>query len=534
MDYGHFHPRAADEPRPFWEHPAFLAALLVLSALPLLWPDVPPLLDLPGHMGRYRVQLDLADSPALQLYYDFQWALIGNLGVDLLVEALAPLVGLEPAAKAIVIAIPPLIAFGLLWVAYEVHGRIPPTALIALPFAYNFPFLFGFANFALAMALALNAFALWLRLARFEHLTIRALLFAPLSLLLWLVHAFGWGTLGVLAFSSELVRQFDRGHTFLGSAVRSGFHALALAPPVALILVWRSGAAGRTADWLNWDRKLEWLQMALRDRWEWFDVGALAFAVAIIGWAMVSRRIAYSRNLAASVLFLSLVFAMLPRIVFGSAYADMRLAPYLFAIALIAIRLPHAGGQRLTTLLGIAGAAFLLVRTAGTTWSMVLYDRTYDRELAALDHVPHGAAMVSFVGRGCREPWAMSRLLHLPGMAIVRRQAFSNDQWTMAGAQLLRVRYAAGWPFIQDPSQIVTDRKCGREIWYTIDGALRRFPREAFDYVWLISPPPFDPALARGLQPLWRDGASILYRVERASSSANNDSPGGNGNRPTR
>jgi hypothetical protein len=34
-----------------------------------------------------------------------------------------------------------------------------------------------------------------------------------------------------------------------------------------------------------------------------------------------------------------------------------------------------------------------------------------------------------------------------------------------------------------------------------------------FDYVWLIEPPEFDPALARGLQPIWRDGASVLYRV---------------------
>ena len=34
-----------------------------------------------------------------------------------------------------------------------------------------------------------------------------------------------------------------------------------------------------------------------------------------------------------------------------------------------------------------------------------------------------------------------------------------------------------------------------------------------FDYVWLISPPPADPALLRGLQPVWRSGASVLYRV---------------------
>ncbi len=171
---------------------------------------------------------------------------------------------------------------------------------------------------------------------------------------------------------------------------------------------------------------------------------------------------------------------------------------------------------------------------AGTTVSMGLYDRVYDRELAALAHVPQGARMVSFVGRPCVEPWAMSRLLHLPGLAIVRREAFSNDQWTMAGAQLLRVRYFEGWPFIRDPMQIVTRKRCRREIWRPIDIALASFPRDAFDYVWLITPPPYNPKLTLGLQPIWRNGSSVLYRVSRGASNANSDTPAGSGTRPTR
>ncbi|HWT12183.1 MAG TPA: hypothetical protein VN231_05480 [Allosphingosinicella sp.] len=531
---GHFQLRNEGEPRPFWEHPAMLAALVVASALPLFWPEVPPLLDLPGHMGRYRVQLDLATSPALQQYYGFQWALIGNLGVDLLVQLLAPLIGLEPAVKLIVLLIPPLTVAGLLWVAFEVHGRVPPTTLFALPFAYNFPFLFGFVNFALAMALALNAFALWLRLARLGRPWLRAGLFLPLSVALWVVHAFGWGTLGVLAFSAELVRQFDRGHNFIASGFRSAVHCLALTPPIALILLWRSESAGLTLDWFNMHRKLDWLKMVLRDRWEWFDLAALAIATAVILWAMVSRRMTYSRNLAASALFLSIVYVLLPRIVFGSAYADMRLAPYLFAVGVIAIRFPEGARRRFVQALGLAGFAFFLLRTGGTTLSMWLYDRVYDRELAALEHVPPGARMVSFVGRPCREPWAMSRLLHLPALAIVRRHAFSNDQWAMPGAQLIRVRYEDGWPFVRDATQIVTLRRCRREVWRPIGLALAIVPRHAFDYIWLITPPPYDPDLATGLRPVWRSGSSVLYRVERGASSANSETPAGRGTLPTR
>ena len=128
--------------------------------------------------------------------------------------------------------------------------------------------------------------------------------------------------------------------------------------------------------------------------------------------------------------------------------------------------------------------------------------------------------MVSFVGRGCVEPWSMSRLLHLPGLAIARRRAFSNDQWSMAGAQLLQVRYRPGSPFIQDPTQVVTARFCRRESWRTVNLALASFPRTGFDYVWLIRPPPFDPRLTAGLRPVWRSGPSVLYRVVDRSPPA--------------
>jgi hypothetical protein len=480
-------------------------------------------------MGRYRVQLDLAGSPDLQQYFGFHWQVIGNLGVDLLVELLAPLIGLEPAVKLIVCTIPALTVGGMLWVAREVHGRIPPTALFAVPFAYNFPFLFGFVNFALSMALTFLAFALWLRLARLGHLRLRATLFVPISIALWVVHAFGWGTLGVLAFSAELVRQHDKGHNFLVAGMRAACHCLSLVPPVALMLLWRSEAAGITADWFNWGAKGEWLRMALRDRWALFDLLSLGLVTALIAWTLVSKRLTFSRNLAASALFLALVFVLLPRIVFGSAYADMRLAPYLFMIAVIAIRFPEQSGLAFARMLAAAGIAFTLVRTGATTVSMWLYDRTYDRELAALAHVPHGARMVSFVGRPCIEHWAMTRLLHLPGMAIVRNHAFSNDQWTMAGAQLLQVRYRPGWPFVRDATQIVTQRRCPYEYWRSLDLALAIVPREAFDYIWLIDPPPYDAKLTEGLRPVWRSGTSVLYRVE---SNAKSETPAGSGTRP--
>ena len=506
---------SARQPRAWWEHPWLVVAAVLACAIPLLWPDVPPLVDLPGHMGRYHVQMEIGRSPLLERFYDFEWALIGNLGVDLLVVPVAALIGLEPAVKLITVAIPVTTAAGFLWVAREVHGRVPPTAYFALPLTYSFPFMFGFLNFALSMALAFLAFALWLRLARLGHLGLRAGLFVPISILIWVCHAFGWGTLGVMAFSAELVRQVDLKRPIWKAGLKTGLHCLALAPPVLLMLLWRSGqVAGETSVWFHWRLKRDWILMALRDRWYWWDEGALAvIGLVLVAGLLYWKKLEYSRNLAASALFLALVYVCMPRIVFGSNYADMRLAPFVIATALVAIRYRPAWAGRAGAAFAVAGLAFAGARLAGNTLSFWQYDRAYDRELAAIDHIPRGARLISFVGVKCRKDWAMTRLEHLPALALIRRDAFSNDQWSMSGAQLLTAHYPANDYFSRDPSQQVLGRRCRGERWLTLDQSLALFPRDKFDHVWLIAPPPFDPALARGLQPVWRSGTSLLYRV---------------------
>ena len=74
-----------ETPAGWWNSRWFLVAMVLLSAVPLLLPVVPPLTDLPEHMGRYRIQLADPSSPLRTEYFSFHWAFIANLGVDLLI-----------------------------------------------------------------------------------------------------------------------------------------------------------------------------------------------------------------------------------------------------------------------------------------------------------------------------------------------------------------------------------------------------------------------------------------------------------------
>src|SRR3954467_10310125 len=102
----------AERGAPWWEPRWGVAALALLAALPLIWPTIPPMVDLPGHMGRYRVELEIAHSPVLQHFYSFRWGLIGNLGLDLRIIPMAKFFALELGTKLIVLAIPPMTVAG--------------------------------------------------------------------------------------------------------------------------------------------------------------------------------------------------------------------------------------------------------------------------------------------------------------------------------------------------------------------------------------------------------------------------------------
>ena len=501
-------------PVQWWERRWSVVLLALLSTIPLLYPKIPPLVDLFGHMGRYRVQLDIDHSPWLHLYYGFHWAMIGNLGVDLLVMPLGELLGLEPAVKLIVLAIPPLTVGGFLWVAREVHGRIPPTALFALPFVYSHPFMFGFVNFVLSVALAFLAFGLWLRLGRLGKLQLRSALFVPISLIVFFTHTFGWGMLGLLCFSAEAVRQHDSGRGWLRSAVNAVLHASVMGLPIVITLVWRSEAhGGMTADWFNWMVKWQWLVDSFRDHWRGFDIGSLCVVGLVLAFALFSRALTFSRNLLFTAIVLLLFYLLLPRTVFGSAYADMRLIPYAVATLVLAVRFRRRMSLPVARTLAVLGLAFFLVRIGGNTLSLAIAANDQEAKLTALGHVPDGARVVTLSALPCTNSWSLPRNSHLGSMVIVRRQGFANDQWVLEGLNTLELKYTRAGYYSSDPSELVRPNNCRDGLHRQLNTSLSLIPRDDFDYIWLLDPPPYDERMTAGMQPVWRGAGSILYRL---------------------
>lgn len=498
----------------WWQTSTLPLAVTVLAALPLIWPAIPPLVDLPGHMGRYHVQLEIGSSASLQQYFSFTWRPIGNLGVDLLVVPLSKIFDLELAVKLIAIASPVLTVAGLLAISRASHGKLQPSALFALPLAYSHPFQFGFLNFSLSMAFALLSFALWLRLSAAGSHRLRTLLFLPIGILVWFTHAFGWGFLGLLCAASIVAGETAAGRSFLASVATAFRACVPLLPPVALMMLWRSDTpAGLTGDWFNISAKLFWALAILREESRMFDIASALTLILLPYVAWRVWKLPMDRTLTTAGLFCMASFLVMPRILFGSAYADMRLAPYVVALFVLAIDSSAISNQK-AQLFAAFGVAFFMLRLVVTTANFAHYDRVFEANLAALSAIPRGSSVVALVAAPCRNDWELPRLSHLPSMAIVRRDAFANDQWLVAGANLIGVHAPLTGQFTADPSQIVYPVRCapyGR----TLDSVRDAIPDNGFNRLWLVGFPDATPREAE--KALLRSGDSMIYRIGAGS-----------------
>jgi hypothetical protein len=488
--------------------PAFIAFAFAV-VLPLLFTAIPPLIDLPGHLGRYAIQAAPADSP-LRDYFDFTWALSLNLGVDLAVEALRHAFGLTGALWAIVAATAVLTVAGLMLIA-RAGNRDGAYALTwALPFVHGFAFRHGFLNFSLGVALSLLAFAAWLALQGRPRL--RAALILPLSPLLLIVHAVGGGLLIVLAGGRELWR----------ARQARDWRVAALAWPLAggmlAALGWLAfgESSGGATRWVL-ERKLDGLMMAVRDQNIVLDIGTVAAAggVLLLGWSKGARMRAPG-----AVAALAAVFVAAPALLSGVAHIDSRLVPVLAMLAL-ALQDWSRVSPGLRRGVMLAGLVVFALRLAVTTVAFAGYGASYARELKALDHVARGSRLLALTEVDCGlAGWREARLDHVSNLASLTREAWVNSHWAANGVQLLSVRYRPSSDFHVDPSEFVWPARCvdtarplAARPRRTLVETLPHLPLDRVDYLWLIGTTvPAGFADAR-LTRLWSSGTSELFAV---------------------
>ena len=491
---------------------ALIVLLSAVAAIPAILTPVLPLIDLGGHIARYAVQLDAGRSPVLAQWYSFEWGLLPNLGVDLLVQLLAPIMGLEPAVHLIVGSIPPLTVSGMLLLSRAAHGRIGVNALYALPLAISLPYLYGFANFSLSIALAFHAMALWIALE--GRPALRTALFLPIGFALWVCHLVGWAVFSLVAGITALTAQYRAGKGVLGTLIGTAWMTLPLlAGPIAGALLHKDGGSGEVIALLaNNDspRKFVWLTMAMADRWLAWDAASAGLVVLVIYIGLRARSFAVHPGLLLAALALLALYLAMPDTIMGSRFADMRLGPVILALFVLCSgpRPPMSplANPRLLQGLLIGALVFGAARFGSNTVSMVQEGRQFAETLTAIEAVPRGSNLVSLYLDECKG-WSTDRRRHIMGYALARRHLFDNGQWQLPSGQLITIHNPALAPFDRDPSTITFLEPCGEAP--GLPATVAAIPRAA-RYLWIIQ---VDPATRLpGWETLRKTEDSVLYR----------------------
>jgi len=490
-------------------------AICLLLMVPFFFCSIPPLTDLPGHMGSAAVAA-YADDPVFASRMGFEWHLIPNMGTDLIVAVLRRALGLIWSYRALAASIPFLLATGLIMLARTLNPRGAASTAWALVFIYSYPLNNGFLNYMLGVALSLICVASWIRLDRHVHLReVAAWLVIPLVFLCHVVA----GCLLVLFIASrelDLVRRSGRIRTLL-------VRCRPLLSSVAIILLWRlTSRSFSGTNRYSVPAKFNALVMLLRDQSFLLDVGTLilALVVFIVGWKRGARP---NRAVVPALLGLILLFIITPTVLGGSDYADERLLPLIPMLA-FATQDWSGVGPRLSRLVALSGLAVLFIRLAVTTEGFTSYNHTFAAELRALQYLPEHSRVIVLNTRDCSalRHWRGNRLDHLGELAIVFRRAWTNSEWDVDGGHLLQIRYRPSVSFYDDPSEYVWPSSCGgiAHKHPTMRDALANIPFGGIDYLWLIDarlPPGYsDPRLTMR----WNDGGSSLYAVQPRDHAA--------------
>jgi hypothetical protein len=502
-------PRAAPSRLPWLGAPG-AAAAIVLLCLPFLLVEVPPLIDMPGHMGAAAIEAAPDGSP-LRQYYGYEWALTLNMGGKVLMKLLASVVGLVGAGWWSAVLATALLAAGCLATIRALNPKGGYGAAWALLFVFSYPLLMGFLNYVLATGLALLVFAAWVGLReRPKHAAALLLLTQPVLLI---CHAVGGALLPLLVAAYALGGVLSDRLRPREAAARLLSECWPLASTVATVAIWRILAADREGS-LTWFAMQKWLAFpfALRDQVKTLDIASLVACgvLILLGWTLRARW-SWRQGLPALAVFV--LFLISPGSISGSALVDVRLLPVALMLAL-ALQDWSGARPQVAKAVAVAGLGLLAVRLSVTAHSFAGYDQAYRTELAALQRVEPGSRVLAFVQHSCmRENWRNSRSDHLASLASLYRGAWVNDNWAVPGLDMLVPKFQPAKNYAADPSSFVWSKGCSGGVHLrSIDQALAHAPVDAVDYVWLIDtgkPAHQDERLAE----VWREGDSALYAV---------------------
>lgn len=418
---------------------AALALLCLVLVAPLLLVDVPPLLDYPNHLAR-AVVLAFND-PVLRRMYAPHWAIIPDLGTDLVLPPLLHILPVHAAGRLVIGAAVLLPVIGTVAYSRAVFGTRSLWPLASVLVAYNGTLLLGFLNFSLGTGLALLLAAAWI--AWRERYPVRTIALAVVgAVTLFFCHLMSLVFCAILVGGHELAWLWRH-----RDDARAGRQRLAMAfvPLLLPLVLYTQSPLSPVAAGLEWptlDDKLRELVMPFSNYLLPLDIATAAAAAGFVGACALLRLCRVTLASGISLAVTVVLFALAPNAVKGTFLFDTRFV-IILGFLLFGAVLPTL--RRRFAAVGFALLFAVRMVVLGEAWWEQRHD-VADMRATIASVQPGSRVLLAFVTQNDAPAYwrdgPMNRHLsvglplyyHLPALLLIEHSAF--------------------WPYLfDDPSQ---------------------------------------------------------------------------------
>lgn len=413
--------------RPFALH-WLLVGISLLAPLTLV--DVPPLLDYPNHLARAFVLAFGSSDPILAHMYAPHWAIIPNLGIDLVLPPLLHVLPIYVAGRVIIGCAIVLPVFGTIAYSRAVFGTRsmwpPASALVA----YNGTLLLGFLNFDAGIGLALLLAAAWIAWRERYPVRIVALAMAG-AVALFFCHLMS------LVFCAILIGGYELEYLWHHGDVRSAATrtATAMLPLIApLILYTRSPLSPITGglEWPTLDNKLRELVLPFANYLLPLDIATAGTVIGLLLICAVGGRCRITLGSSIPLILIAVLFVAAPNAVKGTYLFDTRFIVMLGFLLFGAV-LPTVSSRTATAAFGLLFAVRMIV--VGEAWMEQRQDLAELRTTIAAVQPGTRVFLALVSPKQAPRYWRdgpMSRILslglpldyHLPALLLIEHRAF--------------------------------------------------------------------------------------------------------------
>lgn len=474
---------------------AAVAAILV-TILPFLIVDHLPLVDLPNHIARLVIRSELGGDGPLARFYEWRWVIIPNLAIDLLSYPSQGLI--DPQVFVTISLVLAVIGTycGAIAVDRALNGPAWGMSLLVGVFMFHGALRAGFLNYVLGLAVAVPLFAAWIRCRpRFGFASGIAFTLAGIAVTLMHLFAFGLYVLCVAGYEIALLLKEK---SLLEGLWRrrfalSGAGATLLIPLMVILLGPTTGAVSTTM-WSTLHWKLEAFTAPVFYSSPWVELPLMLVVLLGLlgGFSTGMLRLRWEMMPVAALLIIA--FLAMPRMLFGSYYADYRLlcGAVFFMVSGLVFSPRSSFWRKAMAAIGITMLVFR-VGSIILEWSAaqpVL--KSFD---SAMQAVSPGARLL--VLRATSASVSRDRSVpveHIATLPAARRGVFVGNMFTLDAQQPLRLTaevrpyYHVG-PLVGPP-----------------------LPLDRYDYVLAIDRPTLPPTSA-SLVEIRSAERYVLYRV---------------------